>query len=113
MDNDVEKMTTKIFKIIVLAETTVIALGALSLMLIRDYRSGLLDLSDPIKATLQALACLAMLLFFILGSTGWMILITLFYEDRKHDRNDNGSAPCGSDMPCGSADNTNMGVYNK
>lgn len=82
-------------------------------MLIRDYRSGVLDISDPVKAVLQSLACLAMLLFFIIGSTGWLILITLFYEDKKHDRNDNSFAPCGSDMPCSSVDNTNMGVYSK
>jgi len=104
-------MTPKILKLIILTESTVIALGTLFVMLIRDYRSGVLDLSDPVKAVLQSLACLAMLLFFIIGSTGWLILITLFYEDRKHGRNDNGSAPCGSDMPCGSVDNTNMGVF--
>lgn len=82
-------------------------------MLIQDYRSGAFDISDPVKAVLQSLACLAMLLFFILGSTGWLILITLFYEDKNHDRNNNDSAPCGGDMPCGSADNTNMGVHDK
>ena len=104
-------MTPKILKLIILTESTVIVLGALSVMLIRDYRSGVLDLSDPVKVVLQSLACLAMLLFFILGSTGWLILITLFCEDLKHDRHSNDSAPCGSDMPCGSTDNTNMGVY--
>lgn len=105
-------MTLKILKFIILTESTVIALGVLAVMLIQDYRSGVLDISDPVKAVFQALACLVMLMFFIVGSTGWFILITLFYEDfrKNNDRNNNDSAPCGSDMPCGFVDNSNMGV---
>ncbi len=106
-------MTNKFLIIIILFESIIIALGILAVMLVQDYRSGILDISDPVKAVFQALACLVMLMFFIIGSTGWLILITLFYEDKNHDRNDNGSALCGGDMPCGSADNTNMGVYYK
>ena len=104
-------MTHKSLKLIILTESTVIALGVLAVMLVRDYRSGVLDVSDHVKVVIQSLACLAMLLFFIIGSTGWLILITLFYEDKIHDRNDNGSAPCGGDMPCSFADNSNMGVH--
>ncbi len=111
MGGDVEGMNKEVYKAIILIESIMIALGILSVMLIRDYRSGILDISDPVKAVFQALACLVMLMFFIVGSTGWFILITLFYEDfrRNNDRNNNDSAPCGSDMPCGSLDSTVMG----
>ena len=47
-------MTPKILKLIILTESTVIALGVLAVMLIRDYRSGVLNLSDPVKAVLQS-----------------------------------------------------------
>ena len=68
MDNDVKKMSNKSLKLIILIESTIIALGALS-----------------------------------------VILITLFYEDKKHDRRDNSPAFGGSDLHTGDIDSADLG----
>lgn len=78
-------MPVKIMKAIIIVQAVVIALGIFAVMCFNDYRMGRLVLPPTTKSIMSGVLCIGTLLFFVLGATGWFILITLFYEDVKRD----------------------------
>lgn len=64
-----------------------ITLGIFAVFVYFNYRAGILSVPPNIKDVVRLIICLCMLIFFLSGSSGWLLLIGMFLEDRKSENN--------------------------
>lgn len=83
----------------VVFEAVVIALGLIGLMVINDYRAGLLTIPPTVKDI--AGFALGFVLWFsvVLGLFGWVLFIEYIVEYKQNDRNGDNNSVRNGDLP--------------